>query len=286
MIRAAATGLAVLALSASAATAAEITILDGKTSPESLTVTRDGRIMTSSFAGATVHVLRKGAATAETFVDLRGDGGGFVLGVLADERTNTLWACHVTPAPNGRRSNLRAFDLKTGAQKLKWDLPGETSNCNDFSVGPDKALYIADTGGKLYRLRRGSQTPELLLEGPALNGVDGITFLDRVLYVNNIFQGKVYRIPLDRAGKAGTPVEITLDAPLGRPDGMRSAKGKLFVAEGGAGKVSMLTLKGDTAHVTVLKDGLQQPTAVEPARGTLWFNEVKTGKVWSIPMPK
>ena len=42
----------------------------------------------------------------------------------------------------------------------------------------------------------------------------------------------------------------------------------------------------DTAHVTVLQDGLKTPTGVEPAGDTLWFSERGTGKVWSIPMPK
>jgi len=44
--------------------------------------------------------------------------------------------------------------------------------------------------------------------------------------------------------------------------------------------------KGDQATVTVLKEGLKTPTAVEPAGDTLWFTERSTGKAESIPMPK
>ena len=58
------------------------------------------------------------------------------------------------------------------------------------------------------------------------------------------------------------------------------------LAENGAGKIDALTITGDIAHVTVLKDGLNTPTAVEPAGDTLWIAERGAGKAGSIPMPK
>jgi hypothetical protein len=48
----------------------------------------------------------------------------------------------------------------------------------------------------------------------------------------------------------------------------------------------MLTIDGDKAHVTVLKDGLNTPTAVEPAGDVLWIAERGAGKAVSIPAPK
>jgi hypothetical protein len=77
-----------------------------------------------------------------------------------------------------------------------------------------------------------------------------------------------------------------MDAPVKGPDGMRAANGKLLVAENGAGKVDSLTINGDIAHVTVLKDGLNVPTAVEPAGDMIWIGERGAGKADSIPMPK
>ena len=77
-----------------------------------------------------------------------------------------------------------------------------------------------------------------------------------------------------------------LSIPVRAPDGMRAANGKLFQAANGSGRIDALTITGDTAHVTVLKDGLLTPTGIEPAGDTLWFTERGTGKVWSIPMPK
>jgi len=186
-----------------------------------------------------------------------------------------------------RRSALRGFDLSTGAQKLRWNLPGDSSVCNDFSVGPDKALYISDTSnGKIYKLPAGASTAELLLEDRALNGIDGITFLNGTLYVNNVITSKIYRIPMDAAGKASPPVEISLDQAVKGPDGMRAANGKLFVAENGSGRISAITVTGDKGSVRVIKDGLKTPTAVEPAGDTLWIAERGAGKAVSIPMPK
>jgi sugar lactone lactonase YvrE len=197
----------------------------------------------------------------------------------------------LTPVPNvtpvKRHTALRGFDLSTGTQKVRWNLPGENSTCNDFSIGRDKALYITDTAnGKIYKLPAGASAAELFLDDRALDGIDGITFLNGTLYVNNVIASKLYRIPVDSAGKAGKPVEIALDHPVTRPDGMRAAKGKLLVAENGSGKISVITVHGDKATVTVIKEGLNTPTAVEPAGNTIWIAERGTGKAVSIPMPK
>jgi hypothetical protein len=277
---------------AQVASAAEVLIVDAKSQPESLTVAPGGVLIVGSASTPFIYKVRPGSTTAEKFVDASAEGAGtFFFGVLADAATNTLWACQLTPVagttPVKRHTALRGFDLSTGAQKLRWDLPGDNSTCNDFSVGPDKALYISDTANsKIYRLPAGATTAELFLEDHALYGIDGITFLDGTLYVNNVFSNNLYRIPVDAAGKAGHPVDIWMDQPVKGPDGMRAANGKLLVAENGSGKISVITVHGDKASVTVIKDGLKTPTAVEPAGNTIWVAERGAGKAVSIPMPK
>lgn len=104
--------------------------------------------------------------------------------------------------------------------------------------------------------------------------------------MNNVRSSKLYRIPVDAAGKAGQAVEIVVDQPLRGPDGMRAANGKLFVAENGSGKISAIAINGDKGIVTVLKEGLQTPTAVEPAGDVIWIAERGAGKAISIPMPR
>lgn len=272
--------------------AANILIGDAKSQPESLTVAPGGVLIVGSASTPFVYKVRRGASVAERFIDASAEGPGtFFFGMLADARSNTLWTCQLTPVPNTtpvrRHTTLRGFNLSTGAPKVRWNLPGDDSTCNDFSIGPDKALYITDTAnGRIYRLPAGASTAELYLEHRTLKGIDGITFLDGTLYVNNVITSKLYRIPVDATGKPGTPVDIPMDQPVKGPDGMRAANGKLYVAENGNGTVAAITVNGDKAHVTVLKEGLKTPTGIEPAGNTLWFTERAIGMAESIPMPK
>jgi|HubBroStandDraft_5_1064220.scaffolds.fasta_scaffold02972_6 sugar lactone lactonase YvrE len=277
---------------AQAASAGEILIADAKSQPESLTVAPGGVLIVGSASSPFVYKVRSGSSTAEKFIDASAEGPGtFFFGMLADAATNTLWTCQLTPVPDTtpvrRHTALRGFDLSTSAQKIRWNLPGDNSTCNDFAIGPDKALYITDTAnGRIYKLPAGASTAELFLEHRTLTGVDGITFLNGMLYVNNVIFNKLYRIPVDAAGKAGEPVDIWMDQPVKGPDGMRAANGKLIVAENGSGRISVITVDGDKASVTVIKEGLKTPTAVEPAGDTLWIAERGAGKAVPIPMPK
>jgi hypothetical protein len=284
--------VAILMGLAQAAHSTEILIVDSKSQPESLTVAPGGVLIVGSASTPFIYKVRPGSTTPEKFVDATAEGPGtFFFGMLADASTNTLWACQLTPIPGTtpvrRHTALRGFDLSTGTQKLRWELPGDNTTCNDFTVGPDKALYISDTtSSKIYRLPAGAAAAELFLEDRALYGIDGITFLDGTLYVNNVFSNNLYRIPIDASGKAGQPVDIWMDQPVKGPDGMRAANGKLLVAENGSGKISVITVNGDKASVTVIKEGLKTPTGVEPAGDVIWVAERGAGKAVSIPMPK
>jgi sugar lactone lactonase YvrE len=277
---------------ARAASAADILIGNAQSQPESMTVAPGGVVIVGSASSPFVYRVRPGSTTAEKFIDASSEGPGtFFFGMLADAATGTLWTCQLTPVPNSnpvqRHTALRGFDLASGAPKLRWNLPGDNTTCNDFAIGPDKALYISDTAtGRIYRLAAGASAAELYLEHRNLTGIDGITFLNGTLYVNNVFFNKLYRIPVDAAGKPGAPVDIWMDQPVSGPDGMRAANGKLFVAENGSGKIAAMTIHGDTAHVEVIKDGLKTPTGVDPAGDMLWFTERAIGKAESVPMPK
>src|ERR1700754_1097813 len=167
--------VAVVAGLAQAASAADILIADAESQPESMTVAPGGVLIVGSASSPFVYRVRSGSTTAEKFVDASAEGPGtFFFGMLADAATNTLWTCQLSPVPNvtpvKRHTALRGFDLSTGSQKLRWNLPGDNSTCNDFALGPDKALYISDTAnGKIYKLAAGGSTAALLLDDRALD---------------------------------------------------------------------------------------------------------------------
>jgi hypothetical protein len=293
---------ALLAFSAPAAMAAEILIKDDKSQPESLAAAPDGTLIVGSASTPFVYKIKPGSMTPEVFIDATAEGPGtFFFGQMVDG--DTVWSCMLTPVagatpvagvapvagvmPAQRHTALIGSDFKTGKRKLRWDLPGANTTCNDFAVGPDKALYISDTGNaKIYRLAPGAQSAELWLHDRAVTGIDGLTFLNGVLYYNSVFFNNLYRVPVDAQGKAGAPVQIWMDAPVKGIDGMRIANGKIVQAENGSGKIHALTITGDTAHVTVLTEGLKQPTAMEAGRGELWIAERAAGRIVSIPLPK
>src|SRR5580698_4760608 len=157
-----------------AASAADILIADAKSQPESLTIAPGGVLIVGSASSPFVYKVRPGSTTAEKFIDVSTEGPGtFFFGMLSDASTNTLWTCQLTPVPNTtppqRHTALRSFDLTTGAPKIRWNLPGDNNVCNDFAIGPDKALYITDTiPGRIFRLAPGASTAELYLENRVL----------------------------------------------------------------------------------------------------------------------
>ena len=285
-----AAGLAGLVAISAPAMAANILIKDEKSQPESLAAAPDGTLIVGSASTPFVYKIRPGSTTPEVFIDASAEGPGtFFFGQLVDG--STVWSCMLTPiagvTPVARKTYLIGSDLATGKRKLRWELPGASTVCNDMAVGPDKALYISDTANaKIFRLPAGAQSAELWLDHRNVTGIDGLTFLNGTLYYNSVFFNNLYRVPVDAQGKAGTPVQIWMDAPVKGIDGMRVANGHLLQAENGSGKIHMLTINGDTAHVTVLKEGLNQPTAVEPGRGELWIANRGAGQIVSIPMPK
>jgi len=221
-----------LLLGLSPATFAITVTTDPGGEPESITAAPNGGLILGSAAKPTIYRASKGATKAKPWIDVSADGAVTFLGVLSDASTNTLWACEIGPrsAPGAPSpSSLLSFDLTTGGPKTRWMLPGDTSLCNDFTIGPDHALYVSDTfNSTIYRVRPGASVGEVFIKNRALDGIDGLTFLDGVLYANNVTADTIWRIPIDATGKAGNPVNIWTDQPLKGPDGMRAAGSSIF----------------------------------------------------------
>jgi outer membrane protein assembly factor BamB len=262
---------------------------DAGAGPESITAAPDGGLILGSSSKPTIYRAAKNATKAEPWIDVSADGAVSFLGVMSDVRSNTLWACELGPrsAPGAPSpSAVLSFDLATGKPKSRWKLPGDSSVCNDITIGPDHAAYISDTlNSTIYRIAPGKTEGDVFIKNRTLDGIDGLCFLDGVLYANNVSADTIWRIPIDGSGKAGNPVNIWTDQPIKGPDGMRAAGGHLFIAENQNGRASMLTITGDIAHLTVVQTGLKTPTAIEPAGDILWVGDRANDNATSIPMP-
>ena len=93
---------ALLALWASqaalAAAPAQINIPGQRLFPESLTSSADGAVYIGSIGARTIFRAAPGAATAAVWVAPGADAPAGYLGVFADDRSHTLWACSLPQA--------------------------------------------------------------------------------------------------------------------------------------------------------------------------------------------
>ncbi len=270
------TMLACLQVTAACA-AGDVTIDDTDVYPESITVA-GGAVILSSNNKPVIYRALSGQNKAEPWIHLS-TPGAVTLGVLADAKAKTLWACEIdgdtSKTPPVRHTILRGFDLKTGADKASYPLPGDSNLCNDIAIAGDGTVYVSDTiNGQILRLKSGGSL-EVWLKDAVLAGIDGLTFLKGTLYVNSVTKSLLLRVPMNADGSAGTPVLIETSQPLVRPDGMRVQGKRLFVAENGAGRVTELKFVGDKATVRVLKEGYTTPTAIEPVGKVLWVCDAK-----------
>ncbi|MEQ1902218.1 MAG: hypothetical protein ABL866_15970 [Devosia sp.] len=263
----------------------KIQIGDKMVFPESITNTADGTLYAGSFAQGLVFKAAPGATATSPFIGAQTEGPPNVIGVFADEKSGLLWVCYSDPAlfsqQPGKPSIARSFALADGALKGTYPLP-EGSFCNDFTATADGTILVADTfGARILALKPGATALEPWLADAALQGVDGISVAsDGAVYVNNVFNGKLFRIA------SGALTEIATSAPLKGPDGMRfGPDGKLYVAENGAGQVSALTIAGDKADVAVIKTGYDTPTAVSIVGKTLYVGEAKFSKMGGTEDP-
>ncbi len=269
--------LGLMASSAMAAPAALVTVDDTRPFPESLTSDKAGDIFFGSMTKGTIYRSRSGSATAVPWISSAISGMNAVLGVYADDKSNTLYACSIAggapPEKAATLSALRAFDLKTGDPKAAYPMVGAgKALCNDVAVAKDGSLYVADTiGGTIQRLKKGSTALEVWIKDPRLAGADGIAEGgDGAIYVNTFTTSRFFKVPVGKDGAAGEIVELKPSLPLDHPDGLRSIGGMKFLqAEGNAGRITEVTISGDQATLKPLKSELGL-TSVTVARGKAW----------------
>ena len=247
----------------------EVTLADSGVQAENITSSRDGTVYFGSMTKGTIYRAASGAARAEPWILASSTGLTRVLGVLADDQTNTLWVCQNATdgrggAPVTGQTALRAFDLKSGAAKGTYPFPPNSGICNDIAISPNGTAYVSESfGGRIHRLRPGGTALEVWAHDSALAVIDGIAVLaDGAVYANNFMTGKLYRVPVNADGSAGAVVPIETSQPFVRPDGLRSIGSRTLLQAEQQGRITELTINGNRAEVRVLRDGLTRPSGV------------------------
>jgi len=227
--------------------------------PESVTSTRDGTLFAGSLATGGIVRVRRGAAP-EVWIKPGAFGTASIFGVLADEHSNTLWAC-------------------SGEGKVSVAFAGDKNLCNDIAIGADGSAYVTNTASpQILKLAPGSNKMEIWFADPSLQpatgaGLDGLAFgNDGNLYVDRYTPADLYRIEV-KNGKAGALTPIHPSRALVLTGAKRPLGGNSFLIIEGGGRLDVMKITNDSASFETLKDGLAVPTGVTRVGSTAWVSE-------------
>jgi streptogramin lyase len=215
LLRCSAGVLSIVGLAAASgafAAPASIALPGDRVFPENIASTRDGTLYVGSLGSGGIIRIKPHTSKAEVWIKPGAFGSRSIFGVLADERSNTLWVCSndlsglgvVIPGTQ-TGGVLKGFDLRTGTGKISAKLPGEQTTCNDIAIGADGSAYVTNTAApQILRLPPGGKQLEVWATDPALAppaggaGLDGIAFGgDGNLYVDTYTPGELFRVKVN-----------------------------------------------------------------------------------------
>jgi len=255
--------------------------------PENIASAKDSTLYVGSLGSGGIIRIKPGAAKAEIWIKPGAFGSRSIFGVLADERSNTLWVCSndlsalgIAIASSETGSALKGFDLKTGQGKVSAKLPGDHTLCNDIAIGPDGSAFVTNSAApQILRLPPGSNQLEVWAADPLLAppaggaGLDGIAFGNSgSLYVDTYTTGELFRVDVVD-GKAGKVTKLKPSRPLTLSDAIRPLGNNQFLIIEGAGRLDRMRIQGDGAVIETLKDGYAVPTGVAVVGHTAWVSE-------------
>jgi hypothetical protein len=262
-----------------------------KAFPESITSTRDGTLYVGRLGDGGIVRVRPRTGESTIFVQPGASGSRSILGVFADEASNTLWACSndlsalgapATGSDTG--SALKAFDLRTGIGKRSVSLPGTHAFCNDIAEDAKGSLYVTDSANPtILKLSPGAATFEVFAQDSAFSapqsgaaGLDGIAFgSDGNLYVTNYAAGGLFRVEVN-AGRAERITALSGDHQLRFPDALRKLGDNSFLLVEGSGTLDRVVIKDNGFSVTPIWGNFSTPTSVARIGTTAWVTEGNT----------
>jgi sugar lactone lactonase YvrE len=258
--------------------------------PESMNASADGTLFFSSFGGGRIWRARPGESTASEWIKQGSNGLDSALGVLADDKSSTLYVCSddlsaagVVIPTGATPTALKLFDLKTGEPKGSIVLPGQATLCNDIVVANDGTAYVTDSfAGHILRLKPGAKEFEVWAHDPRWDvpgkpELDGVAILPDGAVYANIFEGDgLYRIAVNPDGSSGTITKLQTSRPLYHSDGLRAfGPNKLLMVEGETkGFLDLITIDGDNAKIETVKDGFDGPVSLVQVGDTVYVLDV------------
>jgi hypothetical protein len=255
--------------------------------PESVTSTSDGVLFVGRVGDGGIVRVKPRTGESTVFVQPGALSSRSILGVFADEASNTLWACSndlsaLGGPATGREtgSALKGFDLKTGIGTRSVSLPGPHAFCNDITVDSTGSVYVTDSANPtILKLSRGATTFEVFARDPAFSppqggiGLDGIAFgSDGNLYVTTYTAGELVRVDV-KDGRSGRITALSSTYHLKFPDALRTLGSNRFLLIEGSGSVDRVVIQGDAFVVTPIHGGFATPTSVARIGATAWVSE-------------
>jgi sugar lactone lactonase YvrE len=262
-----------------------------KAFPESITSKSDGTLYVGRLGDGGIVRINPRTHENAIFVQPGALGSRSILGVFADEASNTLWACSnnlsalgapVTGSDTG--SALKAFDLRTGIGKRSVSLPGTHAFCNDIAEDAKGSLYVTDSANPtILKLSPAAATFEVFARDSAFSppksggaGLDGIAFgSDGNLYVTTYATGGLFRVEV-KAGRAGRITALSGDHQLRFPDALRRLGDNSFLLVEGAGTLDRVVIKDNGFSVTLISGNFSTPTSAALIGQTAWVTEGNT----------
>jgi hypothetical protein len=250
--------------------------------PENVHADDDGTLYVGSLTTGQLVAYDDGATEPRTVIAAGAHGITGLTGVLVHD--DSLWACSIDTMFQ-RPTEVRSFSLD-GTPKQTYVL-GSQYFCNDLAFDEADNLYVTDSfNGTVQRLQKGASAFDTFIEDPRFVpdtqgafGLDGIVYAGGALYINKLDTGELFEVSLDKR-----VTEIAVSPALVGPDGMRALDDHtLLVIEGGANRLSKLSLRGNTATSTALSSDLDMPTGVAVTRGSAWVTEGQLGRLFAQP---